>query len=323
MSSTKLPTLLSLLVLVLVATTTSAAPWHLRRTQEDDLKWFEGDIDERYDYLLPLAGPQEIVGGSPASSGEFPWFVSLEYEGQIYCGGTLISANRVLSAAHCFLSSSGSIFLPTQIRVGHTTTSDGETVTPSCVSIHPDFGYDLKGVYSDLAVLSLSSPVTTVTSFVVLNSDTSHPSSGDLTAIGFGRTSTDGPTSSSLLKTTEAFVSESTCKEAWECVSSTYHVCAVGASNNGVCKGDSGGPLLDSAKVQVGVASFVGSDGCGTSTPEVFASVASFHTWIQGELTSGTCTSSHTLNTATPCSCVCLIQRAFIDATSFFGSYFD
>ena len=173
-----------------------------------------------------------------ATLGEYPWFVSLESDGQFYCGATLLSATKVLSAAHCFVTPTGSIFLPTQVRIGHVGTTDGETVGVSCVSIHPDFSMDRIGLYNDVAVLTLSASAIT-TSFASLNSDVSYPSASGqaLTAIGFGRTVSGGTTSSTLQKATENFVTEADCKNDWQCISSSWHVCAAQGTNVGVCQG--------------------------------------------------------------------------------------
>ena len=44
---------------------------------------------------------KEIVGGTTAAAGEFPYIVSLSHSGSHFCGGVLLNANTVLTAAHC------------------------------------------------------------------------------------------------------------------------------------------------------------------------------------------------------------------------------
>merc|ERR1719187_2371160 len=46
-------------------------------------------------------GGGRIVGGENAAVGEFPHQIALLYHGSLMCGGSLISEDRVITAAHC------------------------------------------------------------------------------------------------------------------------------------------------------------------------------------------------------------------------------
>jgi trypsin len=54
----------------------------------------------------------EIVGGTPAAAGEFPYIVSLQSGGRHFCGGALLNAYTVVTAAHCSTGTS-----PSSVRV--------------------------------------------------------------------------------------------------------------------------------------------------------------------------------------------------------------
>lgn len=45
-----------------------------------------------------------IVGGSLAEPNEYPWIVAImnTHQNQIWCGGSIITTEHILSAAHCF-----------------------------------------------------------------------------------------------------------------------------------------------------------------------------------------------------------------------------
>uniref|UniRef100_A0A6B0VB37 Putative serine protease with signal anchor n=1 Tax=Ixodes ricinus TaxID=34613 RepID=A0A6B0VB37_IXORI len=50
---------------------------------------------------VPVSVSERILNGTPAAPGAWPWMVSLYAKGDFVCGGTLISDQLVLTAAHC------------------------------------------------------------------------------------------------------------------------------------------------------------------------------------------------------------------------------
>ena len=50
---------------------------------------------------LPATSQGRIVGGEEAAPHSYPWMAALFIDDQWFCGGTLISDEWVLTAAHC------------------------------------------------------------------------------------------------------------------------------------------------------------------------------------------------------------------------------
>ncbi len=64
---------------------------------------------------LPGGDNGQIVGGTAAAAGDFPFIVSLQQGGSHFCGGSLLNANTVVSAAHCAVDQTASSI---KVRVG-------------------------------------------------------------------------------------------------------------------------------------------------------------------------------------------------------------
>ena len=99
----------------------------------------------------------KIVGGESAGVGEFPWQVGLvsNYGSTPFCGGTLLSSNTVLTAAHCQTPVSNFKVVVGEFDVSR---ADGEQrISPSQWIQHPN--YNSGTTNNDFAIIKLATPV--------------------------------------------------------------------------------------------------------------------------------------------------------------------
>lgn len=227
-----------------------------------------------------------IVGGTTASINDFPSIVAVnQSNGSNWCGGTLIAANKVLTAAHCVDGKSASFF---KVNGGSANRTGGpNSSTVKSVWMNPS--YDGSTYENDFAVLTLntsfSGPVAT------LETDPSVYAAGtNATVLGWGDTSSgSGNYQSKLRKVTVPIVSDSACASSYPQGSSkgTYFedsmVCA-GLPQGGKdsCQADSGGPLVIGGKL-VGVVSW-GYECAAKNYYGVYTRVTAFVDAIKGQI---------------------------------------
>ncbi|KAF4341936.1 AChain A Fusarium Oxysporum trypsin At Atomic Resolution [Fusarium beomiforme] len=232
----------------------------------------------------PAPAPQEvpnIVGGTSASAGEFPFIVSISRNGGPWCGGALLNADTVLTAAHCVYGYATSGF---QIRAGSLSrTSGGVTSRLSSARVHPNYGSSSST--NDVAILKLSTsiPASGSIGYATLAASGSDPAAGaQYTVAGWGATSEGGTsTPVNLLKVTVPVVSRATCRSQYSSSAITDSMFCAGLSAGGKdsCQGDSGGPIVDSSKVLQGVVSW--GDGCARpNKPGVYARIGALRSFI-------------------------------------------
>lgn len=214
-----------------------------------------------------------IVGGEDAKEGQFPYQVSLRNTfNSHFCGGSIINANWVLTAAHCTIDSVAS---NVNIVVGSHLLSGGTTYRCAEIRNHPSYNPTL--LSNDVAVLKTASAMTmgnTVQPVPLINRDVQ---TGTLVVSGWGRLSTNGNIPNNLQFLNTNVISRAQCANIIAINDDT--VCALVSAGKGICFGDSGGPLVVAGEGQVGINSFVIS-ACGTGYPDGFCSVYHHRSWI-------------------------------------------
>jgi secreted trypsin-like serine protease len=225
---------------------------------------------------------REVVGGSEASPGKFPWAVRLS----MGCGGSLIAPRVVLTAGHCV---NGSGF-DTSIRVtaGVVDLRDPQAIERRSVRVirASDFRGETRG--DDWAIIQLDHAVDLPTL------DLPQSAAGDegkLTILGWGQTSETAARQQRRLRYgVVPTVPDDECAAAYRQVGVTLvkdeSICA-GRGRVDTCQGDSGGPMVrrtgDDSWVQVGIVSW--GLGCARDGyPGVYTQVSTFRSAIKAAI---------------------------------------
>ncbi|MDF8266425.1 S1 family peptidase [Luteipulveratus flavus] len=229
-------------------------------------------------------GPQPIVGGEIAHTADAPWAIQMSNvnspasSGE-YCGGTLVAANKVVTAAHCVEGTSTSEWTAVQGRDDLNDSSTGKESKITDIWYDPAYG---NGAH-DVAVVTLATPFDGVAT-LPLNQDTSVGESGSTaTVYGWGDTEGTGP-ADTFQKVDVPLMGDATCGSAYggEYVG-TGEICA-GYDEGGKdsCQGDSGGPLVLGGKL-IGVVSW--GNGCADAgNPGVYSEVATYYDELTAQI---------------------------------------
>lgn len=245
-----------------------------------------------------------VVNGEDISATTHPSFVSLfydriNYDGLYgrgpYCGGTLLSANYILTAAHCIYGDTNyQRFTSVVPQLQNETDFPNSVLQRVMVNeFYYPSTYNDTTLYDDIAILKLASPITAVNTYVDLaetsERSTYRQNSQVFYAVGHGNTQSNVDSTDELQRTQLKWVDNASC--AVYSSDTSENLCMDGAAtvtyDNATCQGDSGGPLYWNGK-QVGITSF-GPGTCGDPavTPNsVFTEVAlsKHRAWIDSVL---------------------------------------
>lgn len=173
------------------------------------------------------------------------------YLNQPFCGGSIISTTKILTAAHCAYKVNKNIL---SIRVGSSTSYEGGQIYKiSNVNVHPQYVHGK--MVNDLAVLNLTNPLKLSPSVAIIEIDRTMsrlPDGIQVEATGWGRTcdlnfNPNCNISSTLLSVKLPVIANNRCGKLYKKYEHSFQIkpsmiCA-GLSIGGkdTCQGDSGG----------------------------------------------------------------------------------
>jgi trypsin len=240
----------------------------------------------------------QIINGRQSSISEFPWQVWIlltSAEGESSCGGSILNATTILTAAHCtdHEGTTTAYNVPSEAEIdviagaseGLRFRSESPHVPLGAQqdfvsSVRRDPYYAVKPeIKGDVAVLTLEKPLelsaAKSTAAIPLVPAGATPTPGTTLSIsGYGKeegAEGEGHNSNgNLYSTTLTAISSDACR-AGVGLNSAVLLCAVSPSSS-TCQGDSGGPLTEGG-VQVGIVDF-GAKECPVGVPDVFTNIA-------------------------------------------------
>jgi hypothetical protein len=222
-----------------------------------------------------------VVGGTPIQIESVPYQVFLRIGDDMGCGGSVLDARHVLTAAHCVVPAGQTAPRPPAaitVMAGYTNTLAATPPAGSQVSgvtnirVHPLYDEPTKA--DDIAVLTLAQELnltgTRIRPIALAPVGGGPVPGAALGFSGYGAQVEGRIPDGKLYGATLTAVSDDQCRPNMA-VNASASVLCVAAGNQASCFGDSGGPLT-AGGVQVAVASYAPQNGCARG-PSGFADV--------------------------------------------------
>jgi len=260
-----------------------------------------------------------IVGGAYATQREFPFMVSLQTPlGDHSCGGVILTASKILTAAHCCTHSTLPTGEPTPAKkivyaaAGHVDLNKmSQTRVIKSLHLHKDWEPN-DHPQSDLCIIKLKRKFKLNKRVQKVKVKKREIESGSqVVAAGWGKQE-DKKSTDQLLTTRLTSLNYKKCEDeirSWNTslIEDDYHrkvfeekfhdkeklskrlsrnvTCAVGRGNRDTCSGDSGGAIVTvQKKYLVGIVSSGLLRACGNGLPSINTNVQRYIGWIMNQL---------------------------------------
>ncbi|XP_068143203.1 collagenase [Drosophila tropicalis] len=238
-----------------------------------------------------------IFGGNVGNPHCFPYQVGMLLQrpkGLYWCGGSLISEQYVLTAAHCVdMAKRALVFLGANEIKNAKEKGQVRLMVPN-TNFHIYPTWNPKRLKDDIALVRLPHAVSFNERIHPIQLPKRHYEYRNFKnklaiASGWGRYATGVHAISNVLRYVQLQIIDGrTCKNNFPLSYRGTNICTSGRNSRSTCNGDSGGPLVlqrrhSKKRVLVGITSFGSIYGCDRGYPAAFTKVASYLDWISDE----------------------------------------
>jgi secreted trypsin-like serine protease len=244
-------------------------------------------IEESNHMMQRKVAGGRIIGGAVADPGQFPYataiYTTTSNNSTLFCTGALTNPRWIITAGQCVDGA-----LSFTIRVGSNKLNSDDpnaiTLTTQTYFLHPD--YNPATFANDIGLIKLRMPLSYNDHVwsVDLLAGSELPDSTSVLTYGWGQTSDEATGLVDDLNYVDLVtLSNEECKLAFGDQVNENMVCVAGDTNEGICKGDLGSPLIqrvDLLTYHVGVATFISSNGCESNDPSGFTRTWPYAMWI-------------------------------------------
>ncbi|XP_062313421.1 transmembrane protease serine 3-like [Osmerus eperlanus] len=229
---------------------------------------------------------RRIVGGNVSASGQFPWQVSLHFQNEHLCGGSIITSQWILTAAHCVYGFAYPTLWALHVGLIEQPVNGAQALAVEKIIYHDR--YRPKGLDYDIALMKLAEPLIFngyVEPICLPNFGENFEDGLICWISGWGASEDGGEGSVSMHSARVPLISTKVCSQpgVYQGFISSWMICA-GYLEGGTdsCQGDSGGPL---ACEDMAVWKLVGAtswgQGCAErNKPGVYTRITQSLYWI-------------------------------------------